>query len=160
MNIHGIDAYHAYSMKTKLSKKQAASKGLSSGKRREDTYEPSATDDREKLLASIKKKIKTGYYDSEEVVEDLSESFAKIFNTTLWSVLSPPTIKKHPHIPAVFLKKFLLSRFASEDRIVFYIYAQSLTIRLYEYRYLVYQQEPLVASIVCWCFRCTRPSPF
>jgi hypothetical protein len=36
--------------------------------------------DRSDLIAEIKKKIKAGYYGSRDVVEDLSDTFAKAFN--------------------------------------------------------------------------------
>jgi anti-sigma28 factor (negative regulator of flagellin synthesis) len=46
-----------------------------------DTYEPSKSSIRQDLIASIKEKIKAGYYNSREVVDDLTDSFAKAFNT-------------------------------------------------------------------------------
>jgi hypothetical protein len=46
-----------------------------------DTYEPAKGAIRQDLIASIKAKIKSGFYNTREVVEDLSDSFAKAFNT-------------------------------------------------------------------------------
>lgn len=84
MNIQGIQNYTSYDMKLKLSKQKTTKVDiLSSGKVNKDTYEPAKVDERKKLLASIKKKIKSGYYNSDEVSEDLSESFAKVFNNFL-----------------------------------------------------------------------------
>ena len=82
MNIQGIQKYQTYNMKVKLAKKKPAYKDIVSEKRVEDSYEPSNTIDRKKLL-SIRQKKKDGYYNSEEVVEDLSESFAQIFDQKL-----------------------------------------------------------------------------
>ncbi len=78
MNIQGIQKYQTYNIK--LVKKKPAFKDILSEKRVEDSYEPSNTVDRKKRLLSIRKKIKAGYYNSEEVIEDLSESFAQIFD--------------------------------------------------------------------------------
>ena len=84
MNIQGIQNCTSYDMKLRLSKQKAPKVDIvSSGKVKKDTYEPAKTDERKKLLASVKKKIKSGYYNSDEVAEDLSESFAKVFNSFL-----------------------------------------------------------------------------
>jgi hypothetical protein len=45
-----------------------------------DSYEPSAPQDRKAFLEQIKKKVNNGFYSSEEVTEDLSESFARVFD--------------------------------------------------------------------------------
>jgi hypothetical protein len=47
-----------------------------------DSWEPSAKKDQPRLdlLAAIKKKIGAGYYNSREVIDDVSDSFAKAFN--------------------------------------------------------------------------------
>lgn len=83
MNIQGMQNYTTYDMKLRLSKRRTAKiDTLSSDKVvKKDTYEPAKNDDRKKLLSSIKREIKSGYYNSDEVTEDLSESFAKIFNS-------------------------------------------------------------------------------
>jgi hypothetical protein len=39
--------------------------------------------DREMLLQKIKSKIKSGYYNSDAVMEDLSHNFAKVLDETL-----------------------------------------------------------------------------
>lgn len=84
MNIQGIQNYASYTMKIKLSKQRASHIDIiSSGEVKKDTYEPAKKDERKNKLASIKKKIKSGYYNSDEVSEDLSESFAKVFNNLL-----------------------------------------------------------------------------
>ena len=41
------------------------------------------TKDRTKLLKSIKRKIKSGYYNSNEVIDEISDAFAKVFDKTL-----------------------------------------------------------------------------
>ena len=52
-----------------------------------DVYQPSdelpKTDIRKDLLKTVKKRISDGYYNSKEVLEDLSDSFAKVLNRTL-----------------------------------------------------------------------------
>lgn len=83
MNIQSIQNYHTFNMKQKLSKRETAVKNVSTENSVKDTYKPAESGDRSKLLASVKKKIKSGYYKSNEVVEDLSETFAKIFDKTL-----------------------------------------------------------------------------
>jgi anti-sigma28 factor (negative regulator of flagellin synthesis) len=45
-----------------------------------DSYEPAAPLIRKDLIASIKSRIKDGFYNTEEVIDDLSDSFAKAFN--------------------------------------------------------------------------------
>lgn len=40
-------------------------------------------DEREKLLQSIKSKVKSGFYSSNAVAEDLSHSFAKILDESV-----------------------------------------------------------------------------
>jgi hypothetical protein len=45
-----------------------------------DSFEPSDSPERKELLLSIKKRIRTGYYNTEPVLEDLSHGFAKILN--------------------------------------------------------------------------------
>lgn len=84
MNIQGIQNYASYDIKLKLSKQKAPKVDIISSDRvKKDTYEPADIDERKKRLASIKKKIKSGYYNSDEVAEDLSESFAKVFDNLL-----------------------------------------------------------------------------
>jgi hypothetical protein len=51
-----------------------------------DSYEPSGlpvVEDRNAMLSSIRSRIKNGYYNSEEVVDDLSNSFAKVLDKLL-----------------------------------------------------------------------------
>jgi hypothetical protein len=45
-----------------------------------DTFEPSSAAERAELLQEIKKKINTGYYNSEKVADDLSYGFANVLN--------------------------------------------------------------------------------
>lgn len=83
MNIQGIQNHKIYDTKLKMLKNKPVLRELPRGKWVEDTYEPAKPDDRKTLLASIKKKIQSGYYNSNEVVEDLSDSFAKAFDKAL-----------------------------------------------------------------------------
>jgi hypothetical protein len=45
-----------------------------------DSFEPSDAPERKELILSVRKKIRTGYYNSEPVLEDLSHGFAKVLN--------------------------------------------------------------------------------
>lgn len=45
-----------------------------------DTFEPSGASERTELLQEIKKKINTGFYNSEKVADDLSYGFANVLN--------------------------------------------------------------------------------
>jgi hypothetical protein len=45
-----------------------------------DSYEPSDPEEREKNIDAVKRKISSGYYNSDEVNEDLSSMLAKIFS--------------------------------------------------------------------------------
>jgi hypothetical protein len=45
-----------------------------------DTYEPSSAAERTELLQEIKKKIGSGFYNSEKVADDLSYGFANVLN--------------------------------------------------------------------------------
>jgi anti-sigma28 factor (negative regulator of flagellin synthesis) len=86
MTIQGIQDYRMFDTKLKLSKKKTDTNAIpkkSDKIDKKDTYEPSKTEDRNELLKSIKKKIKSGFYDSKKVAEDLSESFADVFNQIL-----------------------------------------------------------------------------
>ena len=47
-----------------------------------DTYESSQTEVRQDLLNTVKKRISTGFYGTEIVLDDLSDSFAKALNQT------------------------------------------------------------------------------
>ena len=69
-----------------LKLKQKASQGYSANNLEpKDVYDKSDTTSKSNeirydLIASIKKKIKLGYYNSQAVLEDLSDSFAKAMN--------------------------------------------------------------------------------
>lgn len=45
-----------------------------------DTYVPSAPSPRQFALYSIKEKVKSGYYNSDRIAEDISEKLARIFD--------------------------------------------------------------------------------
>ena len=45
-----------------------------------DTYEPASAPERTELLQEIKKKIGSGFYNSEKVADDLSYGFANVLN--------------------------------------------------------------------------------
>lgn len=78
----------AYSFNTQFREQKRKGEFGEEGKKKppviKDTYESSQKPrDRKKLIADVKKRIQSGYYNSEEVTEDLSESFAKAFDKRL-----------------------------------------------------------------------------
>jgi hypothetical protein len=79
MNIQTIQQHHASYNRQKTVKDRLAvdmvSKALP-----QDTYEPSRSDIREDLVKSVQKRIANGYYNSHEVIDDVSESFAKVLS--------------------------------------------------------------------------------
>jgi anti-sigma28 factor (negative regulator of flagellin synthesis) len=89
MQINGIQgkSYAAQTRKKRSAKKTAPLGKAGGARRRKDTVELSGTSEaskaREAHLAAIRKKIDGGFYNSGEVVEDLSDSFAKAFDQAL-----------------------------------------------------------------------------
>jgi len=82
MNIEHIQSFRAYETHSRLSRQKAKAQPAST-REIKDSYQPSGKDeaDRSKFLASIRKKIKSGFYNREEVIEDLGDSFAKVFDS-------------------------------------------------------------------------------
>jgi hypothetical protein len=84
MNIQGINQYQKYEARYKASKERPdAHQSVFAIPR--DTFEPPSAahkkgDIREDLVTTVKKKIRLGYYSSETVLDDLSNSFAKALN--------------------------------------------------------------------------------
>ncbi len=84
MNIEHIQNFRTYEANAKLSQRKDSLKP-SARRRVEDTYQGAASDveiDKTKI-DSIRKRIQSGFYNSNEVNEDLTESFAKIFKQLL-----------------------------------------------------------------------------
>ena len=90
MIINNISHYHSSDLKPKAAAKPI--KGAVSNAASHDTYEPSGSDRVEKppssemrgdLIKTVKKRIHSGYYDSNDVLDDLSTSFAKALHQTL-----------------------------------------------------------------------------
>lgn len=84
--IQGIQAYRVYELKQKgVQKRTSRGEDLKPAPRKiEDTFEPSnSVKDRTQLLNRVKRKIKSGYYNSEAVNEQLADSFAKAFDEGL-----------------------------------------------------------------------------
>jgi anti-sigma28 factor (negative regulator of flagellin synthesis) len=83
MIIQNIEQYQAINIKTKLSKERH-SLDVVSGDLQQDTYEPSAQTDsselRTNLINTVKQRINKGYYNSNEVLDDLVDSFANALN--------------------------------------------------------------------------------
>ena len=57
--------------------------GMSTSPSSRSTKNKQTSDKRLQLLKSIKKKVKSGYYSSDEVIDDISDGFAKIFDNKL-----------------------------------------------------------------------------
>ncbi len=89
MHINGIqgESYAAQTQKKHSGKETAPSGKTGGGRRKKDTVELSGASEaskaREAHLAAIRKKIDGGFYNSGEVVDDLSDSFAKAFDQAL-----------------------------------------------------------------------------
>jgi hypothetical protein len=92
MIISNISRYQASDFKSKAMGTKP-SRAVVSKTQKTDTYEassggetvsqPSSSNVRGDLLRTVKKRIGLGYYNSGEVLEDLSTSFAKALNPTL-----------------------------------------------------------------------------
>ena len=84
MNIQSNNTYHkSHAVRLDASKKQSSTRlkktNSSKSKPSQDAYETTAQHSRTEYLETIKRKIKAGYYSSQEVVEELSDDFAKAF---------------------------------------------------------------------------------
>jgi hypothetical protein len=81
MIIQGINQYQKLEARFKASKEK---QNTGSGKvMPKDTFEPTRKkpEVRQDLINTVKNKIRLGYYSSETVLDDLSNSFAKALNT-------------------------------------------------------------------------------
>ena len=81
MRIQSILQYQSLDMKSRISKEKSRIDVVSKAPL-QDTYEPSRPEVREDLLNAIKKRISAGFYNTEIVLDDLSDSFAKAMNQT------------------------------------------------------------------------------
>jgi len=81
MIIQGINQYQKLEARFKASKEKQRT-GQSIQVMPKDTFEPAhrKPDIREDLVNTVKKKVRLGYYSSETVLDDLSNSFAKALN--------------------------------------------------------------------------------
>jgi hypothetical protein len=92
MIISTISRYQSSAIKSKAMETKP-SRNVISKTPKTDTYEasscgetvsrPSSSNVRGDLIRTVKKRIGSGYYNSGEVLEDLSTSFAKVLNQTL-----------------------------------------------------------------------------
>jgi hypothetical protein len=76
--IHGSSHYNGTTRTSR--KRQKPRQDAPSPRTRQDVYEPSSDAERAQLLKAIQGRIKSGYYNSREVIDDLSDSFAKAFD--------------------------------------------------------------------------------
>jgi hypothetical protein len=91
MIINNITRYHASDLKPKAFAKPITNAGSRAAPH--DTYESSGPDRLERpspsfeargdLIRTVKKRIQSGYYNSKDVLDDLSNSFAKALHQTL-----------------------------------------------------------------------------
>jgi hypothetical protein len=81
MIIQGINQYQKLEAKYKALKDKPGTSQSSQGVPR-DSFEPShkKLEIRQDLVNAVKTKIRLGYYSSETVLDDLSNSFAKALN--------------------------------------------------------------------------------
>ena len=75
-SINHTDSKSANASKMKVPKEAAKKSSFQIS----DTYKPSETAERTDLIQQVKKKIGTGYYNSESVIDDISYGFADILN--------------------------------------------------------------------------------
>lgn len=75
--LHQTNARHSSQMK---SKSIASEKTIS---KPDSFFQSTVSDDREKLLQTIKNRVKSGFYSSNAVAEDLSHGFAKILDESV-----------------------------------------------------------------------------
>jgi hypothetical protein len=81
MHIQNIAHYQSVDIKSRISKEKPRMDVMSKDLPK-DTFEPSQSVAREDLLNTIKKRISAGFYNTEIVLDDLSDSFAKALNQT------------------------------------------------------------------------------
>jgi hypothetical protein len=81
MRIQNIAQYQSSDIKSRISREKPRIDVVSKDMPK-DTYESSQSVVREDLLNTIKKRISAGFYNTEIVLEDLSDSFAKALNQT------------------------------------------------------------------------------
>ena len=91
MLIQNITQYQSFAGKSKKVIENPAGKTVSKSDK-VDTYEssetsvhtrPSSSEVRKDLIKTVKKRIGSGFYDSKDVLEDLSSSFAKALQQTI-----------------------------------------------------------------------------
>lgn len=81
MYINPLQKYLTFHSNDKPEKRAPSKKKQCSPREIKDTYESTLeTSEKTHHLSQVKKKIKSGYYNTNEVIDDLSEMFAKIFN--------------------------------------------------------------------------------
>jgi hypothetical protein len=81
MRIQNIAQYQSIDVKPRISKEKYRVEGMPK-EAPKDTYESSQTEVRQDLLNTVKKRISAGFYNTEIVLDDLSDSFAKALNQT------------------------------------------------------------------------------
>jgi hypothetical protein len=83
MIIQAISQYQQLEKTYKASKmRPKAGNAVFSVPKPKDAFEPASkkNDIRQDLISTVRKKIRLGYYNSQTVLEDLSDSFAKAMN--------------------------------------------------------------------------------
>ncbi len=80
MSIQSVQGIQGYKNAARVTRKQRVARPSETRAPVKDSYESSSVSDRAELLKAVKNRIKSGYYNSREVVEDLSDSFAKAFD--------------------------------------------------------------------------------
>ncbi len=82
MTIQGLDKL-LLSATEKVERKKTGKRktGLNGPEQPEGDTEASGSPERAELMKSVKQKIKSGYYNSDEVLDDLSHGFASALNS-------------------------------------------------------------------------------
>jgi hypothetical protein len=86
MIVRNITQYHSMEIKSRQVKERNTADTVSRDMP-VDTYEPSGdtgtSEIRTDLINTVKKRIASGYYNSNDVLDDLSDSFADALNQTI-----------------------------------------------------------------------------
>jgi hypothetical protein len=82
MDVRPIQAFQAADLLARAARDKTKSKPAVAEPPK-DIFQPSGDTDRSALLDAVKKRIKSGYYNSKDVIDDLGESFAKVFDKNL-----------------------------------------------------------------------------
>jgi hypothetical protein len=80
MLVHGLGQTSCHKPRCFIEKKKNIDEAVDSVKKSEST---DCTDERANLLSTIRNKVKSGFYNSDSVLEDLGHCFAKVLDQNI-----------------------------------------------------------------------------